>query len=370
MCTCTSHSHGCADARLPFHCIVPPHMLEVLSMRGDEKVARAAREQMAIAAEARVERKEYSSLRMVPDGGAAVASFVTPTALAAGRNLRREVYDGQQKAALPGKLARAEGDPPANDPAVDTVYDAAKQVYDLYFDKFSRDSIDGHGAPLLQTVHHRKKFNNAFWDGGQMAYGDGDGQIFSTFIELSVIGHEMSHGVVQFSGGLVYEGQSGALNESFADVFGAIVKQHALGESVDTSDWLIGKGILGPAINGVALRSMKAPGTAYSDALLGQDPQPYHMDLYVNTTSDNGGVHINSGIPNHAFYLYCQYMGGNAWDRPGQIWYHALQRLNKPQASFHDWATQTVDSATLLYGVGSTEVNMLRRAWKLVGLQI
>ena len=112
MCTCTSHSHGCADARLPFHCIVPPHMLEVLSMRGDEKVARAAREQMAIAAEARVERKEYSSLRMVPDGGAAVASFVTPTALAAGRNLRREVYDGQQKAALPGKLARAEGDPP------------------------------------------------------------------------------------------------------------------------------------------------------------------------------------------------------------------------------------------------------------------
>ena len=163
---------------------------------------------------------------------------------------------------------------------------------------------------LISTVHHRRSFNNAFWDGGQMAYGDGDGRIFSTFIEISVIGHEMSHGVIQFSGGLVYEGQSGALNESFADVFGAITRQHVEETGVHESDWLIGKGILGPEIQGEALRSMKMPGTAYSDALLGQDPQPYHMDFFVTTTDDNGGVHINSGIPNHAFFLYCMYMGG------------------------------------------------------------
>ena len=130
-----------------------------------------------------------------------------------------------------------------------------------------------------------------------MAYGDGDGKIFSTFIETSVIGHEMSHGVVQFSGGLTYQGQSGALNESFADVFGSMIRQFAEKTGVYEADWLIGKGILGPEISGEALRSMKMPGTAYSDALLGQDPQPYHMDLYVNTTEDNGGVHINSGIP-------------------------------------------------------------------------
>ena len=196
-----------------------------------------------------------------------------------------------------GSCARSEGQDPTGDADVDAAYDGAGAVYDFYFDIFGRDSIDGQGMPLVSTVHHRRNYNNAFWNGTQMAYGDGDGQIFSTFIETSVIGHEMSHGVVQFSGGLEYEGQSGALNESFADVFGTMVRQCAEKTSACESDWLIGKGILGPEIQGVALRSMKMPGTAYSDALLGQDPQPYHMDLYVNTTEDNGGVHINSGIP-------------------------------------------------------------------------
>jgi Zn-dependent metalloprotease len=115
---------------------------------------------------------------------------------------------------------------------------------------------------------------------------------------------------------------------------------------------------------------MKLPGTAYSDALLGQDPQPYHMDLYVNTTEDNGGVHINSGIPNHAFYLYCMLSGGNSWGAPGQVWYRTLQQLNNPFASFADWAVGTVQAAIALYSVGSLEVTMLRRAWKLVGISV
>jgi Zn-dependent metalloprotease len=185
-----------------------------------------------------------------------------------------------------------------------------------------------------------------------------------------VIGHEMSHGVVQHSGGLVYEGQPGALNESFADVFGAMTRQYAEQTSVHESDWLIGKGILAPEINGVALRSMKLPGTAYSDALIGQDPQPYHMDLYVNTTEDSGGVHINSGIPNHAFYLYCMLLGGNSWDAPGHVWYRALQQLNNPFASFADWAVATMQAAIALRGVGSLEALALRRAWKLVGISV
>jgi Zn-dependent metalloprotease len=345
-------------------------MLEVLAMRGDAKAAKAARDQLEIGRQMRAERSEQSSLRMEPEGGAAPMAFVTPGAAGGVRNLSREVYDGEGKATLPGKLVRKEGQGPGGDADADFAYDAAKNVYDVYFDEFGRDSLDGLGMTLVQTVHHRKKFNNAFWNGVQMAYGDGDDQIFSTFLELSVIGHEFSHGVVQFSGGLMYEGQSGALNESFADVFGTIVRQYAAGESVDTGDWLIGKGILGPNIKGVALRSMKAPGTAYADAVLGQDPQPYHMDFYVDTTSDNGGVHINSGIPNHAFYLYCQYIGGKSWAAPGQVWYHALQRLNNPYASFHDWAVQTHASASMLYGVGTIEVNLLRRAWKLVGIAI
>jgi Zn-dependent metalloprotease len=223
---------------------------------------------------------------------------------------------------------------------------------------------------LVATVHHRRNYNNAFWNGSQMAYGDGDGQIFSTFIETSVIGHEMSHGVVQFSGGLTYQGQSGALNESFSDVFGSMIRQYVEGTDVYAADWLVGKGILGPDISGVALRSMKMPGTAYSDALLGQDPQPYHMDLYVATTEDNGGVHINSGIPNHAFYLYCMLMGGNSWEAPGQVWYRTLQELNNPFASFNDWAVGTVQAALELHGVGAREVTAVRRAWKLVGISV
>ena len=287
------------------------------------------------------------------------------------RNLDRAIYDGENKAALPGTAACApRATRPTGDAAADAAYDGAGAVYDLYFKEFSRDSLDGLGLKLIATVHHRRNYNNAFWDGTQMAYGDGDGEIFSTFIETSVIGHEMSHGVVQFSGGLVYQGQSGALNESFADVFGAMTRQYVEKTDVYASDWLIGKGILGPEINGEALRSMKMPGTAYSDALLGQDPQPYHMDLYVNTTEDNGGVHINSGIPNHAFYLYCMLMGGNSWGAPGQVWYRTLQQLNNPFASFHDWAVGTVQAALALYGVGSREVTALRRAWKLVGISV
>lgn len=364
---CTSHN--------PINCIVPPHMLEVMAMRGDSSVRRMARELMSQGDSVREERNAQASGGMVADTSRpeAFGAFVT-SALAqppsTAHTCDRRIHDGDSKASLPGSLVRKEGDPATGDAEVDRAYDGAGEVFDLYSTEFNRDSLDGRGMPLIATVHHRRKYNNAFWNGSQMAYGDGDGEIFTTFTELSVIGHEMSHGVVGFSGGLVYQGQSGALNESFADVFGAITIQRKLGQEVCDADWLIGKGILGPDINGVALRSMKAPGTAYSDGLLGQDPQPYHMDLYVNTNSDNGGVHINSGIPNQAFYLYCMYLGGRSWDRPGHIWYHALQKLNNPLATFNDWAAQTMDSAIHLHGAGSYEMVMLRRAWRLVGISV
>ncbi|WP_375690162.1 M4 family metallopeptidase [Pseudooceanicola sp. LIPI14-2-Ac024] len=346
-------------------------MLEVMRLRGDEGVRKMAEEMLKLGEKTREERAEQSTGGMVPSSRSGTfISRALAEATATTLSPNRKVYDGEKKASLPGTRARFEGDPATGDAEVDRAYDAAGEVFELYAQAFNRDSLDGFGMDLVHTVHHRANYNNAFWNGTQMAYGDGDGQLFQTFTELSVIGHEMSHGVVQFSGGLVYEGQSGALNESFADVFGVMTQQRALGQSVYDADWLVGKGILGPNINGVALRSMKAPGTAYSDSLLGQDPQPYHMDLFVNTTSDNGGVHINSGIPNHAFYLFCMYMGGNAWDRPGQIWYKALQEINNPLATFGNWAAQTLDAAIDLHGNGSYEMLMLRRAWKLVGIDV
>lgn len=357
-------------------CIVPPHMLRVLERRAGPEIAQMARELLDQSHEVRRERAHARSGPMLRDRdrrtGFVTEAFVASATAAAApvRRLQRKIHNGNNRAQLPGLLIRAEGAPPTGDATADRAYDGAGAVYDLYFNEFKRDSLDGKGMPLVATVHHRRNYNNAFWNGQQMAYGDGDGVIFQTFTELSVIGHEMSHGVVQFSGGLEYSGQPGALNESFADVFGAMTRQYVEGTNVYQSDWLIGKGILGPGIDGVALRSMKMPGTAYSDQLLGQDPQPYHMDFYVNTTDDYGGVHINSGIPNHAFYLFCMYLGGNSWGAPGQIWYDAMQRLNNPYASFHKWAVATVESATRLYGLGSLELLALRRAWMLVGIAV
>ncbi|CAM5676724.1 hypothetical protein SFUMM280S_07534 [Streptomyces fumanus] len=160
-----------------------------------------------------------------------------------------------------------------------------------------------------------------------MVFGDGDGEIFLDFtIPVDVIGHELVHGVTQYTANLTYFGQPGALNESVSDVFGSLIKQYTLGQSADQADWLIGAGLLAPRVTGVALRSLKAPGTAYDDDVLGKDPQPATMDDYVRTGRDNGGVHINSGIPNHAFYLAATALGGNAWERAGQIWYRRADR--------------------------------------------
>jgi len=346
----------------PIQCILPPHMVDAIKKRGDEDQRKMAEQIEKLTAEVRIEREAAAP------AGAFRGVMAMPRGMTA--QVARIVYDSKTKATLPGDIARQEGDPPVADVVVNEVYDAAGVVFDLYYDNWRRNSLDGNGLTLIQTVHHRKKFNNAFWNGSQMAYGDGDGVIFKGFAVLSVVGHELSHGVVQFSGGLEYRDQAGALNESFADVFGALSEQYKHKQSPAEASWLIGGGILGPNIQGSALRSMKAPGTAYNDPILGQDPQPFHMDLYVNTSSDNGGVHINSGIPNHAFYLLAQYLGGYAWEKAGRIWYDSMQAINNPFATFQDWADKTVEIARTVYGAGSMEMLLTRRTWKLVGIAV
>lgn len=361
--------------RNSLQCIVPPHMLDVMEMRGDSAIRKMVKSMRGDDESIRKARLRHMGQQLVEKsspGKAEPLAFMTPEPSVSGTSkpLDRVVYDGERKAGLPGSVVRAEGSPPSGDDAVDEAYDGAGVVHELFKTEYGRNSLDGEGMQLRSTVHHRRKYNNAFWNGEQMVYGDGDGQIFQTMTELSIIGHEMTHGVVQFSGGLIYEGQSGALNESIADCFGSLTIQKNAGLAACEASWLIGEGILGPDISGVALRSMKAPGTAYNDSLLGQDPQPYHMDFYVNTTQDHGGVHINSGIPNQAFYLFSQYMGGNAWEKPGTIWYRALQTLNNPNANFNQWAEKTMHAAMELHGIGSWEAGMLKRSWKLVGIDV
>lgn len=203
-------------------------------------------------------------------------------------------------------------------------------------------------------------------------FGDGDGDLFNRFtIALDVIGHELTHGVTENEAKLAYLYQPGALNESISDVFGSLVKQYALGQTADQADWLIGKGLLTANVQGQALRSMAAPGTAYDDPRLGKDPQPAHMRDFVETTGDNGGVHINSGIPNHAFYLVATKIGGKAWEKSGRIWYETLRdpRL-RPNASFQAFARLTVANATRLYGHSSDEPKKVQEAWNEVGVSV
>ena len=275
----------------------------------------------------------------------------------------RDVFDAHNKSALPGKLVLEEGGKPSSDPAVNQAYDGAGTTYDFYHDVLQRNSVDNKGLRLDSTVHYQKQYNNAFWNGEQMVFGDGDGKLFLGFTgALDVIAHELTHGVTQYAvpGGLVYDGQSGALNESISDVFGSVVKQWHLKQSVDQADWLIGAGIMAPSV-GKALRSMADPGN--KDLTWSGDDQPKDMSGYV----DGGDVHTNSGIPNHAFYAAAIALKGNSWDKAGPIWYKALPLLT-PNATFADMAKATTQAATLLYGDGSAEVNAVQAAWKVVGV--
>ena len=352
-------SHSCH----PYQCIVPPHMSDALKLRGNAAQKKMAMELEKIAEISRNERDSEATAGIQP-----VAAFA---GIGRKPKPKREVYDGGSKASLPGTLMRDEQTGSSSDKDVNKAFIGSGDVYKLLLNVFGRDSLDGNGMTLVSTVHHRNNYNNAFWNGSQMVYGDGDGVIFKPLVgSLSVIGHELTHGVVQFSGGLIYRDQSGALNESFADVFGTLTVQYKKKQEASEANWLIGDGILGPNISGEALRSMKAPGQAYSDTILGTDPQPFHMDFYNNTSFDNGGVHINSGIPNHAFYLLAQYLGGYAWEKAGFIWYNALQAINNPYATFYDWAIETLDASEGLFGKGSSEAIFVRRAWKLVGISI
>lgn len=291
-------------------------------------------------------------------------------ALGAESVLERTVFDAQGTEELPGVRVRGEGEPATDDVAATEAYDALGATYALFREVYGRSSIDGAGLSLDATVHYGQDYDNAFWNGERMVFGDGDGEVFERFTaSVSVIGHELTHGVTQYTANLTYQGQSGALNESVSDVFGALVEQHLFGQTADEATWLIGEGLFTPDVQGRALRSMKAPGTAYDDDVLGKDPQPGHLDDYVETTDDNGGVHLNSGIPNRAFYLVAEALGGEAWLRAGRIWYDTLTGGTlSTEASFAQFAAATVEAATARYGADSDETRATSAGWEGVGV--
>ncbi|MEV6193184.1 M4 family metallopeptidase [Streptomyces sp. NPDC051920] len=345
----------------PVHCtIVPPHVLDQLARHEDPALSGPARLTLERDAYERTHRRLTTVI-----GAPAVAAPPGAEEHAP----HRTIYDARHRQDLPGKKVRGEGDKPGKDATVNRAYAGLGATFDLYLNAFQRTSINGEGLPLDATVHFDKDYNNAFWNGEQMVFGDGDGEIFLDFtLPVDVIGHELTHGVTQYTANLTYFGQPGALNESMSDVFGSLIKQYTLGQTAAEADWLIGAGLLAPRVTGTALRSMKAPGTAYDDDVLGKDPQPGTMDGYVRTGRDNGGVHINSGIPNHAFYLVAQALGGHAWERAGQIWYDTLTGGELPeQALFSDFARLTLAAARTRYNEGE-ELQAVSKAWEEVGV--
>jgi Zn-dependent metalloprotease len=340
------------------NCIVPPHLLDRLAQSSEPAIRDAAIRTLVASAEMRGERS------IVPAVSAALA---TPA------QGRRTIFDAHNHESLPGAdLKRTESSPVSTDDAVNRAFDGLGVIRTFYKDVFERDSIDGMGMRLDGYVHYGDRFNNAFWDGRHMVFGDGDGAMFTDFtLSLGVIGHELHHGVTENTAGLEYHNQSGALNESVSDVFGSLIEQWKLNHTAETASWVIGSEIFTPDFAGDALRSLKDPGNAYDNPLMGKDPQPAHMNNYValpdTARGDNGGVHINSGIPNKAFYLAAINIGGNAWKSPGRIWYESLT-ASSSTTEFQEFAETTAAKADQLFG--REERQAVVDAWQQVGIRV
>ncbi len=287
----------------PICFIAPPNVLDYIAKEGDAEQRDAALRTLATSASLRTRRALVGPI--VQQLG--LEAVVGLGLIQAPTGVQRTVYDVQHRgqSALPGELVRSEGDPPVADASVN-------------------------GA-------------------------------------IDVIAHELTHGVTQFTAGLVYSKDTGALNEHMSDVVGSLVKQYSKRQEAGDADWLIGEGLLVPRL-GTALRSMKAPGTAWIG-----DNQPSTMAGHVDLPDDNdpahdnGGVHINSGIPNHAFYLAATAIGGYAWEKAGKIWYGALTQHLRPNSQFRDAADATVAVAEELFGTGA-ERDAVEKAWTDVGV--
>jgi thermolysin len=278
------------------------------------------------------------------------------------------------------------GATPANaqNAGVEAHYGSSK-VYDYYQSAHNRNGIDGSGGPgsftghdgatklVVSRVHYGSKYNNAFWNGTLMTYGDGDGTTFSSLVTLDICGHEMTHGVTERTAKLTYSGESGALNEAISDIMGAMVERYARGESANT--WKIGEEAYTPGVAGDALRHMDNPHNASNNGYTADDDPDHYSERYTGT-SDNGGVHINSGIVNKMFYLLAvggsHHLGGSMTgigaDKAAAIVYKALTAYMTASTNFAGARTAMLNAAGALYGSGSPEQTAVGQAWSLVGV--
>ncbi len=252
----------------------------------------------------------------------------------------------------------------SDDATVKRTYTETDHVATFLREIFKRNSIDNAGMTLMSSVHYGKKYNNAMWNGQQMIYGDGDDKLFLDFtLGTDVIGHELAHGVTQYTLQLEYDDEPGGLNESLSDCFGVMFRQWRFGQASASADWLIGQDILGPTSRKrgfTCLRDMADPAAKHCLA-----PQPAHYkDLKRGMDP-----HYTSGPPNLAFCTACKQIGGNSWDTIGQVWYHVMTRSGlRPRMSMADFAAGTREAAVTLFGKESAVESAVNAGWKKVGL--
>ena len=357
----------CHNHFSPVQCILPPYLTDKLADSPNKNLSKIALNTKFRNFRLRGDREFFKTINDQQKTLLGVMAAKPPKAAV----LKMEVYNCNRAASTTSAtlLWNTSSEKLPTDKDAKNVINAGKGTWSFYNDLFGRNSIDNLGMTIQQYIHYDKKYDNAFWDGRRMIFGDGDGTIFGSFTtDIDVIGHELTHGVTQYEANLDYHVQAGALNESFSDVFGILIKQRMLNQDVKQSNWLIGENVL--LGDNYALRSMKEPGTGYKGhPELGDDPQPATMDGFVKlpdtSAGDWGGVHYNSGIPNYAFYVTAFNMGGFAWEKAGKIWYSALtDKANlKKNATFSDLRKLTIKYAGQLFGLKSLEVKAVTDGW-------
>ncbi len=377
MCTSISTAHG---AKQTHRCgIIPDFMLKKIidheAVGATRDVAIRTLEKDSTVRSVRYQaQRDYHSRTFVPVSSLSPAASSSASSSSSSHESVVKIYDANHATRLPGTWVASPEE--SKDAEISEVYRWALITDQFFRGVFERNSIDDRGMDVVSTVHYDRNYSNAFWDGEQMVFGDGDGKYIDAFTtDSDIYAHEFTHGVSQFDSDLRYQGQAGALNESISDVFGIMVKQYIGGETVDRSNWLIGENVL--VGDQYALRSMSRPGTGYKDhPVFGDDPQPGSMDAYDHTLEDNGGVHINSGIPNRAFYLastklrdYDSEQYSFSWNGIGRVWYQARLGIGS-NPTFSEFATRTVEVAQEIFGRESVVEKACRYAWGDVKVEL
>lgn len=309
----------------------------------------------------------FSGPPMIPPSSSSGISGGTPPPTKASSSVAtspKEVWDARsQRRVLSSSMTSLR----TTDVAALSCYKNLGEVDEFYRRVFQKPPVDNTTKLMKAFVHDPNAFNNAFWmpSTESIYYGEVDPQFFKPLVgNLDICVHEYGHAVTHYTSRLAYVDQSGALNESISDVFATIAKQDSLKQKADDADanWLVGEVVVG----GGALRSMSNPGSAYNHPIMGIDPQPAHMNEYKKMTEDNGGVHLNSGIPNRAFYLAAKNIGGSS-ATAGEIWFKTLIASGRTD-NFSDFAIRSISIAQSLRG--DNVANIVGKAWKDVGVDL